>query len=164
MAHIHNYRKEMLSVREYPTTGVDVIEVGDILISSGGYAHSAVTMTNTVGTTAAARKLVVNDAGADAFIGVAMLGKLATETPTILVATDGVFEFFCTSPDALKVGDSVSVDASDDATTATGAAKYVIAASSTNGIGKVARNGEVGGTTILVHIRGKDMSTGPTID
>jgi hypothetical protein len=164
MAHIHNYRKEMGAVREYPTTGSDVIEVGDMLVTSGGYAHSVSSITDATGTNAAARKLVVNDAVADIFIGVAMLGKLATETPVILVCTEGVFEMFCTDPDALAVGDSVSVDASDNATTATALNKTVIAGTSTNGVGKVARHGEVDGTTILVHLRGKDMSNGPTND
>lgn len=165
MAHIHNFRKEGLAVREYPTTGSDLIEVGDMLVVDGsGFAHSVTSKTDATGTTAAARKLIVNDSIADAFIGIAMLGKLTTETPTILVETDGVFEMFCASPDTMKVGDSVSCDASDNGTTATGSSKTVIAATSTNGIGKVARNGVTGGTTIEVHFVGKHMATGPTVD
>jgi len=165
MAHIHNYRKEALAVREYPTTGADLIEVGDMCVVDGsGFAHSATSITDASGSTAAARKLIVNDGVADGFIGVAMLGKLTTETPTILVATDAVFEMFCASPGSLKVGDSVSCDASDDGTTATGSAKTVIAATSTNGLGKVSRAGVTGDTTIEVHLRGKGMSNGPTSD
>jgi hypothetical protein len=164
MAHIHNYRKEGIAVREYPTTGSGVIEVGDCCYGNSGNAHSVTEITDATGTNAAARKLIVNDAAADDFIGVAMLGKLAAETPTVLIATDGVFEFFCASPGTLNVGDSVSIDASDDNTTATGLGKTVVAATATNGIGKVARKGVTGDTTILVHIRGKDMSNGPTSD
>lgn len=164
MAHIHNYRKEMNAVREYPTTGSGLIEVGDICVSSSGFAYSATSKTDATGTTAAARKLIVNDLIADGFIGVAMLGKLTAETPTILICTDGVFEFFCAAPDNMKVGDSVSCDASDASNTATGSGKTVVAATSTNGIGKVSRNGETGGTTIEVHIKGKDMASGPTAD
>ena len=165
MAHIHNYRKEGLAVREYPTTGSDLIEVGDMCVVDGsGYAHSVTSITDASGSNAAARKLIVNDSIADGFIGVAMLGKLTSEQPTILVATNGVFEMFCASPDSMKVGDGVSCDATDDNTTATGSSKTVVAATSTNSIGKVSRNGVTGGTTIEVHLVGKHMATGPTVD
>lgn len=165
MAHIHNYRKEGGAVREYPTTGSDVIEVGDICVVDGsGYAHAASSMTDATGTTAAARKLIVNDKVADAFIGVAMLGKLAAETPTVLIATEGVFEFSVADATGMKVGDGVSCDGSDDNTTATGRNKTVIAATSTNSIGKVSRNGVASGTTIEVQIIGKHMATVPVAD
>ena len=164
MAQIHNYRKEGQAVREYPTTGTDVIEVGDICVVSSGNARPASVITDTTGTTTAARKLVVNDGVADAFIGIAMLGKRTDETPTILVMTDGVFELSIADASGIATGDLVSCDASDNGTTATALTKTVIAATSTNGIGKAARPGVTNGTELTVHLRGGGMSSGPTVD
>ena len=164
MAHIFNQRKEVLAVREYPTTGTDVIEVGDMLVVSSGNARPASSITDATGTTTALRKTAVNDAVADAFIGIAYHAKRSDETPTILVITDGVFEMSIADASGITVGALVSCDASDNGTTATALTKTVIAATSTNGIGKAARAGVTSGTELTVHLRGSGMSSGPTVD
>ena len=137
MANSDRSRFEINRRRVYPTTGTDVIRKGDLVVVDSGNARPASVKTTT-------------DGLADAFIGVALHAKPSTDTPDIVVGVDGVFEMDCSAlASAANVGDAV------EGSVAAGAIeKQVVAVGSTNPIGKVAKKGAIGDTTLTVHLVG----------
>ena len=137
MANSDRSRFEILRRRVYPTTSTDVINKGDLLVVNSGNAKPASSVSTT-------------DALADAFIGVAIHAKPSTDTPEIVVGVDGVFEMDCSAlGSAANVGDAV------EGVVVSGAiSPQMVAVGSTNPIGKVAKAGAVGDTTLTVHLVG----------
>jgi len=156
MAHIHRLRKDFAPYEQimYPTTGTDVISVGDILVVASNKARPASFVTDADIGGAPTRLTNVQDGVADAFIGVAMSSKPATATPDVRVAVRGVFELSCAAlQSAAHVGDGVEITGSDDATTCT-AVPSVVSVGATNKIGKLVKEAAASDTTLMVEMLG----------
>jgi hypothetical protein len=147
MANSDRSRFEIHRRRVYPTTGSDVIRKGDLLVVSSGNARPASSVTTT-------------DGLGDAFIGVALHAKPSTDTPEIVVGVDGIFEMDCSAlASVANVGDKV------EGSVAAGAIELQVVAvdtSSSDAIGRVAKAGAVGDTTLTVHLVGGGVA-GPAV-
>lgn len=152
MANVDRSRCEVLRRRTYPTTGTDVINVGDMVVKDGsGNARPASVNT---GASAAAAK----DAVADAFIGVAIHAKPAASTPDIVVGVDLIAEMDITPTGvALNVGDKLEIATTDNGSLWTPTPQIVMVGS-TNPIGRVYEKAGASVSTVKVHFVGLDVS------
>ncbi|KKK47447.1 hypothetical protein LCGC14_3155090, partial [marine sediment metagenome] len=158
MSNVKRDRFEMLRQRVYPSTGSNVIEVGDHLVrDSSGNAQPVSSLTDTTGSDAGARQANVRRAIAKDYIGMAMSAKLTGETPNIRVATDVVAEY--SLPSALSgakaQGIFVRPQVTDNGTTATGVDQQLeVSAGSSEAIGKLAKNAANAVLLVTVHLMG----------
>lgn len=137
MANSDRTRYEVTRRRVYPTTGTDVIRKGDLLVVDSGNARPASVKTT-------------KDALADAFIGVALHAKPADDTPDIVVGVDVIAEMDCSAlAAAANVGDEV-----EGVVTGGAIETQKVDIGSTDPIGKVAKAGAVGDTTVTCHLVG----------
>lgn len=158
MANIKRDRWEMLRQRVYPTTGANVIEVGDHLVrDSNGYAQPVSSLTDTTGSSAGNRQENVRKAIVKDYIGMAMSAKLTGATPNVRVAVDVVAEYSVPSAlgSAMALGLFVRPQVSDNGTTATGVNQQVeVSAGSSEAIGKLAKNAANAATLVTCHLMG----------
>lgn len=162
MAQVKRDRWEVLRNRVYPTSGVGVIEVGDLLVLTSNKAVSAISITDTSGSVAS-RLTAVQDAVADIFLGVAMSGKRTDETPNVRVAIDGIFEYPLNTALVadLEMGVAIGIHATDDSVTGTGAPQTVsIDVIAADLIAIVAKKGIIGELLATIYLTGIHALTG----
>lgn len=131
----------------------DVIEVGDLVIDSGSgvvKAMSAVTWDTNIATT--------QEAGHDAFLGVAQERSRSGDTNPIRVHTTGVHEFDCASA-TFEIGDLVGP--AKQSGNGIESQKVVAVATPNLAIGRVAKRYGSNTTKVLVAVDSVKMNGGP---
>lgn len=135
-----------------PVPSFNVIEIGDLVMLSGGAAAAASDLADT-GTEAGNQ-----EAFHDVFIGVAMQQSRSGDTAPIRVATTGVFEFDCLTA-SLALGAFIGAD--EDGTGTELLPQVVAAVATANlAIGRVEK-ATTSETSVLVRIVGTVNLGGP---
>lgn len=146
MADVNRYIKGDTEIKVFPVYGSDVIEIGDLLFWDG--TNNAVRNAESVsGADYAAKKANF----ANAFVGVAMQRKEATDSAPISVATMGEFLYDCPSGAEYDVNDTVAIGNG----TAVADQTVVKDATASNAIGRVTALKASSGTKVQIQILSK---------
>jgi len=115
MGNANRYRRGKRQLVEVPVASATVIEKGDFVLLSGGYATTPSQLFGAGSEKGTATLL--RDACADAFIGIAENPSANGDTDDILVdvSIDSIYEFQQATAEAISFGDLVAIKANSTA-------------------------------------------------
>lgn len=145
MANVDRSRFEVFRRRVFSTTSTDVINKGTLVYNdASGHVRPASGLTS-------------QDSLADVFEGVAIHAKPSTDTPDIVVGVDVIAEMDCSAlASAAHVGDKVEPSIGLGGSVEDQVVR--VNTSSSNAIGKVAKEAAVGDTTLTCHFVGRSVA------